>query len=219
MAEDVRRRRAEKVRQERMKTMLPRYKWYLIIGGILIVVLVAAAAFPGLIPQGAPPKQFVHKHASFSMFVNNEEVSFANPEYDHGKLGATAHFHFNEAGGGHVFHIEGSFPAGNPDLTLDKIWEPFGVIVKRGEVKLDTHDGHNGSTWRDTGNLTWKVYVSKYTTTRGPFVEVQDYMAYAPQEFDLFLMTYGNPTPEQLAAQQASIPEPPGTGTPGVMPS
>jgi hypothetical protein len=217
MAEDVRRRRAERVKQDKLKNFIPLYGRYIAIAVVLIVAGAAVAMFYH--PPAA--KSFVHKHAAFAIYVNGQEFSFADPAYDHQQIGGTAHFHFNEAGGGHIFHIEGSFPGGNPDIPLPLLFEPYNVMISQGYLKEDTRiPSHNGSEWRDAGNSTWKLYVSKLgASAREDFVQVQDYLSYKPQEHDKFLFTYGNPSPADLAAQERSIPDPPGEGQPGVMPT
>lgn len=206
MAGDVRRRRAERVRQQRLKHLLPVYGKYILIAVVLVAAIGAAATFykPG------PGKRFAHDHASFAVFLGGEQVRFVSPDYDASTLGmGPPHMHVGD--GKEVWHIEGSFPDGTPDLTLEDMFVYNGVKFRQGYMKLDAKGGHNGTEWRDQGNATWQVYVSKMVgDRRGPFEPVADYAQYMPQDLDQVLLTYGELTPEELARQQRAVPPPPG---------
>lgn len=207
MGSDARRRRAERVRRRRLKTALPKYGKYVLILVVLVATIAAAATFVKL----PPGKRFIHDHASFALFIGGEKVSFVHPDYDAGQRGmGPPHMHIGD--GREIWHIEGSFVGGRSDLTLADSSLYNGVTFRQGSMKLDTLGGHNGTEWRDQGNATWEVYVSRMVgDQRAPFERIEgDYSQYAPQNLDMILVTYGDLTPEELARQQAAVPQPPG---------
>lgn len=215
MAEDVRARRAQRVKEQRAKSMMANYRWHLLGAVVLIAVVGTLVAFPGLIPAGPPAERFAHDHATFAVFINGERVNFAHPDYDASKRGmGPPHMHVSD--GKEVWHIEGNFPDGKPDQTLEELFVYNTVTFRDGYMKLDTLAGHNGSEWRDQGNATWQVFFSKFgVDARLPFERVEgDPSAYVPQNLDQLLITYGDPTPEELARQQAAVAAPPGEPQP-----
>jgi hypothetical protein len=212
MADDIRAKRAERVRQQRARRALPQYKWY-IVGAIVLVAIVAAA----LLYKGPPIERFAHEHASYMIYVQGEPVSFAHPAYDISSVSERVHMHINEQGGGAIWHLEARFPNGIPDLSMRRIFSYYGLDFGVGHLRLDTADNHNGSEFRDQGNQTWQVLVSKLlpdaknATVRDSFRPLTgDYTAYTPRDGDKILITYGDPTPDELLRQEASIPPVPG---------
>lgn len=221
MAEDQRSRRAERVKQQRMKMVLPRYKWPIIgVACIVGLTLAAALAPPNLLPAGPCAKRITHQHAAFSMFVEDQQVSFRDPAYyyETTNFRDSVHLHQDsptaEVATGDatdILHIEGSFPCGNPTWTLAQVLGQYGVTIEQGHLKLDTRDHHNGTDWRDNGNHTLQVYVSKGNATtgvRGAFEKFAgDLSAYIPVSRDKILITFGAPTPEELLRQQGTLPD------------
>lgn len=207
MVSDVRRRRAERARHGRWRHLLPQYGKYALIG----VVLVAAIGAAATIYQPPAAKKFIHDHATFAVFIGGEQERFVHRDYDMGVRGMnTPHMHVGD--GMEVWHIEGSFEGGVSDVTVeDSLQVANGVIFRQGYMKLDTMGGHNGSEWRDQGNATWKVYVSKMVgDERGPFELAPEGPQYIPRNLDEVLITYGDLSEEELARQQAAVPRPPG---------
>lgn len=210
MAEDIRRRRAERVRQDRFKNVLPQYRNWIIIG----VVVLAIAGLILALPKATPLK-FAHEHPSFALFIEDQAVSFNDRAYDASEVSGRVHMHL--AAGDPVkmntWHVESNFPNGVPDLTLAQIFEIYGVTFRQGYLKLDTKDGHNGTEWADAGAKTWRVYVSKLVANetgnvRQPFVQLPgDYSAHVPRDLEKILITYGDLTPAQVEAQQAQVPD------------
>lgn len=210
MTTDVRQRRAERHRQQRLRNLLPRYGKLALLAAVAVAVVGAAATFY------KPPEveRFAHDHATFATFIGGERVGFAHPDYDASKRGhGPPHMHTND--GREVWHIEGRFPGGTPDMTLEALFGYHSVVFQEGYMKLDRAAGHNGTEWRDEGNATWQVYVSKMAgDARGPFEPAPEGARYVPQDMDQVLITYGELTPAELARQQAAVPAPPGEGRP-----
>lgn len=202
---DVRERRAARVRHQRWKDFLPHYGKYILVAVVLVAALGAAATWY----QPPVGKRFAHDHASFAVFIEGERVIFVHPDYDAGKRGmGPPHMHVGD--GREVWHIEGSFPGGKPDMTLPDLFIYHGVKVREGSLQLDTAAGHNGTTWNDQGNKTWQLYVSRHDgDRRAPFV-VEAFTTYRPQNLDKLLITYGDLTSDELTRQQATVPTPPG---------
>lgn len=207
MTSDVRQRRAERAKRERFHHLLPRYGKYALIGIIAVAVVAAAATFY------KPPavEAFAHDHATFGVFIGGQDVGFSHPDYDASKRGhGPPHMHSSD--GRAVWHIEGRFPGGKPDLTLEDLFVYHSVKFRGGSMQLDTMAGHNGTEWRDQGNATWQVFVSRMAgDQRAPFEGVEgDISQYVPQNMEKVLITYGEPTPADLARQQSLVPAPPG---------
>lgn len=217
-AEDVRQRRAERVKQQKGKNFVADNWKGLAIGGILLLVVAVAVANPGgILPQGAKPLKFAHEHPTYFVFIENERVEWNHGDYDISKISDKVHLHIDgRPARAATWHVESRFPDGIPDLSLEKVFAQYGVHVRQGTLKLDTHDGHNGTEWKDTGAKKWRMFVSKMivnSTTganeRQAFVEqTGDYSQYAPRDLDQILLTYGDLTPEMIAAQQAQATEP-----------
>lgn len=212
MAEDVRRRRAERVKQHRVKGALPKYGKYVLIAIIVVAAVAAAATFY----KPAPARKFAHEHPSYAIIIEGQEVSFSNQAYDITQISDKVHIHYR--GGptdGNTWHVEAGFPNGIPDLTLNQIFAYYGVSFTQGYLKLDTRDGHNGSEWRDTGNKTWRVFVSKMTADpqseeniRGPWEELTgDYTQHVPRDLHKILVTYGDLSPQEVQRQQGLVPD------------
>lgn len=211
MAQDVRRRRAERVRQERLKSWLPRYGKYILVA----VVIVAAVGLAANFYTPPPAKKFIHEHPSFAMFIENEEVSFNHVDYDISKISDKVHMHYRgDPASMATWHVESSYPGGVSDTTLADIFAQYGLTFRQGYLKLDTHDNHNGSEWPDRAPKVWRVFVSKSVANetgnqRLPFEEVTgDYSKYVPRDLDKILVTYGDLTPATVAAQQQQVPDP-----------
>jgi hypothetical protein len=212
MAEDVRRRRAERVKQQRLKTALPKYGRYALIA--VVVILAVGAAM--VLYKPASPLKFGHEHPSFSLFIGGQEVSFNSVDYDIANI--KNHVHMHTAAGdpvrAHTWHLESNFPNGIPDLTLQHIFAQYGVTFSQGYLKLDTHDEHNGSEFRDTGSTVWHVFLSKNIANstgnqRQAFEPVPgDYSQAIPRDGDKFLITYGDLTPEEITREEGLVPDP-----------
>jgi len=219
MAKDIRERRAERVKQGQLKRTAKNYQWG-ILGIVGIVLLVAVVALnPGLIPGPPPSKKTVHEHAAFAWYVEGEHVSFRHPAYDFSSgYNDVVHMHYSgqEADNNDVLHIEGSYVAGIPSWSLKRIFEQYGLKVAQSDITLDRLDSHNGSRWVDSGNLTWHFLVSKQAENeaRQPFAPLTgDYTGYIPRDRDKILLTYGNPTPTELAGEEQGIQDGPWTPT------
>lgn len=203
---DVRERRAEHARKARRRGIPETAGRYAMIAGVVILIAVGV----GWAATHQPPgKRFIHEHASWSIFIDDEHVSFVGSNYDVSTRGmGPPHMHVGD--GREVWHIEGQFSNGTSDLTLEKMFTYTSVLFHQGYMKLDS-PGHNGTEWRDAGNATWKVYVSKMAADqRGPFDLIPgDYSQYVPQNQDKVLVTYGSLTPDALAREEAAVPAPP----------
>jgi len=214
MPDDIRARRAERARQEKMKGMpkqMARYAVYAVVG-----VVVLGGVYWSITHQ-PPPKKFAHEHAAFAWYANNDPISFRDAAYDFSS-GYNDVVHMHTRGGSEgdvsdVLHIEGSYLGGNPDWTLKKIFEQYGMKVSPGDITFDAKDSHSGQHFADAGNATWHFLVSKVTgTTRSPFVNITtmtgpDYTSYIPRDQDKVLMTYGALTPAQLTQEENGIPD------------
>jgi hypothetical protein len=216
MAEDVRRRRAERVKQQRAKTLVPKYKWHILAA--IIVVAGVGIAFSGVLPAGPAAKKFGHEHPTFLLMIGGQEVSFNDPAYDlnRGVGGGRVHMHYSGPGDPtkmNTWHVEAFFPGGIPDVTMKAIFEQYQVTFSQGYVKLDKLDSHNGTEWRDTGNQTWHVFVSRTVDhapqgNRTAWEQVPgDYSQFVPRDGDHILITYGDLSPTEIARQEALVPE------------
>ncbi|MCA1813996.1 MAG: hypothetical protein LC624_08600 [Halobacteriales archaeon] len=193
-----------------MPKQLARYAPVIVVAALVIIGVYWAAT------HQPPPKKFVHEHAAFAWYADGQELSFRSLDYDFASgFQDVVHMHAQGAEGdaSDVLHIEGSYVGGNPDWTVKRIFEQYGMKITPGDITFDSKDGHHGQRFADQGNATWHFLVSKVTgTTRGPFVNIStlagaDYTSYVPREQDKILMTYGDLTQAQLAQQEASIPD------------
>ena len=211
MAEDVRRRRAERVRQDRVKNAVSQYGKYVLIALVAIAAIGLAAA----VYKPPPVEKFAHEHPAYALYIEGEHVTFNHPDYDARAINDKVHIHYRgDEASAATWHVEANFPNGIPDLTLQQIFAQYGLTFRHGYLKLDTKDGHNGTEWPDRGDHRWRVFVSKVVVgengnERQPFTEVPgDYSQYVPRDFEKILITYGNLTAEQIQMQQQAIPEP-----------
>lgn len=211
MADDIRAKRAERARQEKLKSMPKQAARYLAIGAV--VVLLATGVFWFSTHQ-PPPKKFVHEHAAFQWYIDGQPISFRDTAYDCqvAQICDVVHMHAvgSEGDRTDVLHVEGMYPGGVPDWGLGKIFSQYGLTIGPTDVKLDSKGGHNGTEWRDQGNATWTAWVSKATVDgRQPFQQVQgDWTAYIPRDQDKVLITYGNASnTTELQREEQGIPD------------
>jgi hypothetical protein len=218
MADDVRSRRAERVRQERMKSLGSQYKYYIIAGVAILAIIGLVAAFPGILPKGAAPQKFVHEHPTYAIFIHGEHVSFNDVAYDQRNINDKVHLHTTSGSPAKAatWHVEGLFPGGVPTWGLGRIFEQYQVTFRQGYLKLDSLDGHNGTAWPDEGSNVWQVWSSKVVVNattgeneRQPWTQVTgDYATHVPRDLEKILITYGTLTPEEVTRQQGLVPEP-----------
>lgn len=169
------------------------------------------ATAPPAPPPGPPgtvnlSMQSAHEHAAFALFLAGERVSFNHSAYDLQAVRAVrAHLHVQQEHGEHVIHVEDHFPGGAPNVTLAEFFGFHGLRFARGALTLDTRDGHNGTAWNDTPDKAWQVWSAP---RNGTFAEVLDGPGLVLREGQRVLVTYAAPG-DDLAAQQAAVPEPP----------
>lgn len=212
--DDVRARRAERVKADRVKNFLPQYGKYIAAAVLIIAVAAAIATFyhPPL------PNKFAHEHPAFAIFADGERYDFNDPAYDSSRIADKVHFHIRgPLQDASTWHVEANFPGGIPNLPLKDIFGQYSVVFGKGRLKLDTLDGHRGEEWLDSGNKTWRVFVSKQAVgaDRQPFAELTagsallpegaardggDYSLYVARDLDKILITYG--ADDATAAQQ-----------------
>lgn len=161
-------------------------------------------------------QRYGHEHAAFAIFTNGQRVRFDDPAYDASQISGKVHMNVSEPDGGAIWHLEGQFLLAQPNLTLARILGQYGLHFEQGLLILDRHDGHNGATWPDEKPDAWHLFVSNRTSgVRNAFQEiVQNYTKYIPRDGDQVLLTYGSPTPVELAREEAVIPLPPATPRP-----
>lgn len=205
MASDVRKRRAERARQTRMREAPKKLLKYGVLGAGVVAIGGALAYLvitnPGL--------AFAHEHAAFAMFVDGERVRFDSPEYDFSRFNEGFHMHSGETNYGSIWHIEDTFRGGTPDLPLSRYFGAWGFTFRQGFVRLDTNAGHNGSEYPDSGNRTWKLYTAFYTGFGwGNWTRVEgDYSKFVPRDGDKLLITHGNDDEAVINAQQDNVPD------------
>lgn len=174
---------------------------------LALVLTLAGCASP-------PALHAAHHHAGFALFTGGERIGFLDPAYDLGTLGpAPVHMHTVGTDEEGLWHLEGRFPAGTPDLTLAGILAHFGITFRPGSLALDRSALHDGTTWTDHGpDHAWGVHVSSGKgTQRQPFQAVRgDATLYQPRDGDRVLITYGDADPARLAREQAEVPTPDG---------
>lgn len=216
MSQEVRKRRADRVRQGAARAWVGQY------GKYLVIALVVVAAIAGASAVYKPPvaKKFIHEHPTFAVFVNGARVPFTNPAYDAGQSGMDR-FHMHQGQGfGEVVHVEGNYPGGVPDVTFAEMFDRFGLEFRQGHLTQDSRPPQNGSAWADGAQGTWRMYLSKAVEGQnGPFeAYAGDYTSYAPRSMDKVLFTYGTEaflTPQELSRQQEVIPVSPDARPPG----
>jgi hypothetical protein len=212
MADDIRARRAERARQEKLKGMPKQMARYAVVVAVIALVVVGIAYAATHQP---PAKRLVHEHAAFQWYIEGQPISFRSGDYDCNlaHLCDLVHMHFNpanpETDETDVLHIEGYYPGGTPDWNLAKIFGQYGMTIQPTNIQLDTKGGHNGTDWRNTGNLTWAAYVSAATLDRrGAFEPVPgDWTQHVPRDREKLLLTYGPHDPAELQREEQSIPD------------
>jgi len=142
-----------------------------------------------------------HQHAAFALFLEGERVRFNDTDYDlTNRRNFTAHLHSAE--GGDIIHLEGSFPNGVPDVTLASFFRNHGVSFQPGALTLDTFDHHNGTAWPDNATHRWRVWVQP---AAGNWTLAPDGPGLVLRDHDRILVTYGEPSPEELARERAAV--------------
>jgi hypothetical protein len=152
-----------------------------------------------------PPK-FAHEHAAFALFLAGERVAFNDTAYDLSRVGQVrAHLHVTERDGGSIVHVEGAFPGGVPNVTLQEFLAIHGVRFAPPSLTLDAQDHHNGTTWNDTAAVAWQVWLQPGRNASwepaAPGLLLRDGQR--------VLLTYAPLGSAEIAAQQGAVPEPP----------
>lgn len=140
-----------------------------------------------------------HEHSSFRIFDQGEELSFRHPKFDMqgGPMPMKAHMHQPND---YTFHLE----YGCSDT--EEVFSYLGMDLEPDSLRLD-NQLHEGRVLRNDGNLTLKFYLMTPDGNWSLFPELPGHQLRDQQRV---LISYGDESPEEIAAQQARVPKPGG---------
>ncbi|MHB1260193.1 MAG: hypothetical protein ACYC2H_00610 [Thermoplasmatota archaeon] len=160
-----------------------------------LVLLVSSIAFGFYWTATHKPDCPGHWHATYQVFDEGEQLSFQHSRFDMRSMSMRTHIHQPKD---YLMHLE----AGCADVS--EFFDDMGMDLKRSSFELDK-ELHDGKTLANEGNLTLRFFVA---SSNGTWQERPDLPSYQPRDGDRFLITYGNYTPEEIARQQAAVPQP-----------
>lgn len=166
-----------------------------------VLLISIGLAFSGIVTFAvvtAPePSEFVHLHATFAVFANGERINFTDPAFDLQSSGyLRAHMHNPDPAS---MHIEGE-----PGLTLSEFFQlALASEISRDSMTLHP-EVHGGVTYTSEGNQTLRVFVAPNGGNQ--WTQLPHVSDYVMRDLDRILITYGNASGEELAAQFATVP-------------
>lgn len=193
-SDDVRARRAERVREQKMKQMPKEMARRAAFIGVAILVVGALGYAVWWSSFGKPDN--VHWHAAWEMYAWDEEsqsyrhFDFNNPAYDlqSGTAFASSssyHLHTDgRAGDDDIVHLEFK----PPPFPVWRFFEGMTVEISKSSVKLD--DLHGGERYRENDTHEWRLFVQKL---EGEWHEEPKFEDYNMKDGDRVLVTFGNP--------------------------
>lgn len=196
--DEVRRRRAERVReaqrQARPQKLMKNVK---VTALVLVGILALGGAVYGYTQLPDPPAR-VHWHAKYQIVVDNETVSFHDPEIYDMRRYHDAHLHPPDQD---IIHNEGREGRGNlagfVKFTLGGDLTPAKLVLPPGSSKPGTYVEEDGN----------KVQIFVNNTEEGkPWTEISNPEEYSFRNYDRILILYGNYTDEELRALQENFP-------------
>ncbi|HVL86976.1 MAG TPA: hypothetical protein VM681_03060 [Candidatus Thermoplasmatota archaeon] len=211
-SDDVRARRAERLRKQKLKEAP---KKALKIAAI-VVALAAVGAVAWWAATNAPSgPRFAHEHPALAIFVDGERINLRDPVYDYGRTqDLRSHMHVTEPDGGSTWHIEGNFRGGIPDITMASALERLGILLRSGHLRMNPDAAHGPIEVRDGGNATLRLFYARILPDRTygdppNWAPVEDYVNFVPRHGYRILVTFGNQTGEELAAMLTAAMNPP----------
>lgn len=193
-SDDVRARRAERVREQKLKDMPKVVAKNAAIGVAIVVAVGGLGTLIWWTTQGQP--DHVHWHAGWELYAWDEEegsyrhFEYTNGGYDPGSGSALAtpmrnHLHTTGApGSDNVVHLE-SRP---PPFELDRFFDGLGIDMKRTSLTMD--DLHGGDRFANNATHSWRLFVQP---ADGDWEENGRFNDYTMQDGDRLLVTFGDP--------------------------
>lgn len=214
----MRARRAERVRDQKMRDMPKVVAKNVAIGLAVVVAVGGVGALVWWSTEGQ--EDHVHWHAAWELYVRDEEegayrhIDYRNPTYDlsSGSEHATPpsyHLHVAGASGtDDVVHLE-SRP---PPFILDRFFGALGMDMDRTSVKMDSL--HGGTRYSENATHEWRLFVQPFD---GDWEESGRFGSYRMDDGDRLLITFGDPADmdgrggeleRQLASVSRDLPAP-----------
>lgn len=162
---------------------------------VAILVLTSGVAFGFYWTATHAPDCPGHWHATYKVYDNGTELSFQHSRFDMRSMSMRTHIHQPKD---YLMHLEGGC------ASVSEFFDAMGMDFRRSSFELDK-ELHDGMTLANEGNLTLQFYVQNGNST---WQERPDLPSYQPHDGDRILISYGNPTPDEIARQQASVPQP-----------
>lgn len=170
--------------------------------GIAIAVLLVLSggvwAFSTLTASTNSRGCHFHEHATFRVFDEGKMLRFQSPRFDM-SAGMPMRSHFHQPDDATI-HLEGGCS------TVASLFGVLGMKLRPGYLELDDVL-HGGKVLQDQDNRTLQFWLMP---AKGEWTLDPDLPQHQPRAREMFLVTYGNPTPAELAREQAAIPNPPG---------
>ena len=161
---------------------------------LLLVVGGAAVAF-SLAGHDAPP---IHQHAAFAVFVNGTAIGYEDAAFDFAQRPyLRAHEHVGEGFPG-VIHLEAA-----PGVTLAEFFErALDTRLAPDGIWLDAAR-HGGQGFRGNESDGLHVFV---VHPGGEWMVAPGGPAYAPQDHDRILVSFGPLSVEEILREEAAVP-------------
>ncbi|GEM_PF-5604656 len=176
---------------------------------VLVALLVVGGVAYGLsrVPKPAPD---VHWHAKYQVWVNDQQLSFANSKFDanvNQDFYLPAHMHGPNFD---VIHNEGKEGEG----TLGKFFQ-FGLsggkiaddelVIPEG-ASLASGGAPFSGDFKNAGNQTVQMYVSNQVTNESWTRVAGNLAGFSFHDGDRLLILYGDYSPDRLAALEDQFP-------------
>lgn len=139
-----------------------------------------------------------HWHATYQVFDNGTALDFQHPRFDMRSMSMRTHIHQPKD---YLMHLEGGC------ANVSEFFQDMGMRLRQTSFRLD-EQLHEGMTLANEGNMTLHFYVAP---SNGTWQEVPDLPSYQPRDGDRILISYGNPSTDEIARQQATVPMPTAT--------
>lgn len=200
--------RARRVAEmERKASMRRGLRW----GVVVLAALVVLGGVAYGISRIPPPPKDVHWHAKYQVWVDGQQVSFANSKFDANvqtDFYLPAHMHGPNFD---VIHNEGKEGQG----TLGKFFA-FGLfggriaddelVIPEGASLASTGAPFSGD-FKVQGNQTLGLYASNQVTNQTWTRVPASYADYSFHEGDRLLVVYGDNSPDAVALLEAQFPD------------
>ncbi|MDO8537907.1 MAG: hypothetical protein Q7S21_03400 [archaeon] len=153
----------------------------LIFGGISFLSMPKNTGFASL-----NETEGIHLHADFAVFINNQQVDFAKPEFmtdESQKLSGKTHLHDLN---GKIVHVHAS------NVILGMFFESIGMKFDSTCIKLS-----NGSQFCSKQGKSLKFFVNG--------IENSDFGNYEIKDLDQIVISYGSQSLEEIQSQLDTV--------------